>query len=237
MRSSRRDSLPGSPAKRRAGAGPASAPLLSPKEPRGENVLVDVYARVRPASQAEKDRGDKSVWQVRNAPDGGQTLQCTLHSASATGGKQQQCFRVNKVFGPADDSAAVYEAVVSDKVQSAADGINACILAYGQTGSGKTHTMGEMVERAAQGLFDTISDDPDREYSVRVSAIEVYNEKVGRRGAACWWPSFSIRGAPDRHCSAATAACNDNRRETCFPARSRLWRSSTTPSGAPWWRG
>lgn len=65
-------------------------------------------------------------------------------------------------------------------------GFNCSIMAYGQTGAGKSYTM--MGQGANRGLLPNICDalfkqinsntDPKLEYQVRVSMLEVYNEKV-----------------------------------------------------------
>lgn len=65
-------------------------------------------------------------------------------------------------------------------------GRNGTILTYGQTGSGKTHTLlGVMndpetrgiVPRAVQELAGGLQD-ADTECTVRVSAIEIYRERI-----------------------------------------------------------
>ena len=83
----------------------------------------------------------------------------------------------------------VYEKAVEPIVESVLDGYNGTIFAYGQTSSGKTHTMlGEDIEseehrgiipRMVKGIFAKISAAPeDIEFSMRVSFIEIYNEKI-----------------------------------------------------------
>ncbi|KAI9477418.1 kinesin motor domain-containing protein, partial [Coemansia mojavensis] len=61
-------------------------------------------------------------------------------------------------------------------------GFNGTIFAYGQTSSGKTHTMhgsGQepgIIKLAVQEIFDTVKNDTKREYLIRVSFLEIYNE-------------------------------------------------------------
>lgn len=61
-------------------------------------------------------------------------------------------------------------------------GFNSTIFAYGQTGSGKTHTMtgteGEVgiIPLAVSGVFEAIEQNPGRNYLLRVSYLEIYNE-------------------------------------------------------------
>lgn len=66
-------------------------------------------------------------------------------------------------------------------------GYNGTIFAYGQTGTGKTFTitgvpddpvnMGIM-PRAFENIFEQISCDTKRQYLVRASYLEIYNEEI-----------------------------------------------------------
>ena len=64
------------------------------------------------------------------------------------------------------------------------NGINGSIFAYGQTSSGKTHTMigtreqpGILALSAAE-IFRRIANTLDREFIVRASFVEIYNERT-----------------------------------------------------------
>jgi hypothetical protein len=67
-------------------------------------------------------------------------------------------------------------------------GYHGTIFAYGQTGSGKTYTMEGnqrqtgITQRSVHELFARISEmkqqEPQRHYSVFVSYLQIYNEKV-----------------------------------------------------------
>ena len=70
-------------------------------------------------------------------------------------------------------------------VWSAMDGYNATIFAYGQTGSGKTYTMKGNLRRnpgliplSLQDIFEYIKSTPEREFLLRVSYFEIYNEII-----------------------------------------------------------
>lgn len=72
-------------------------------------------------------------------------------------------------------------------MHSAASGFNACIFAYGQTGSGKTHTMRGVQHLAAEHLFQIIDNAHGRDFVIRLTALEIYNEVRGLAGASgCW---------------------------------------------------
>lgn len=61
-------------------------------------------------------------------------------------------------------------------------GVNGTVFAYGVTSSGKTHTMmGEsecpgIVPQSISQIFDIIENHPNREYLLRLSMMEIYNE-------------------------------------------------------------
>ena len=93
------------------------------------------------------------------------------------------------VFDMSTTQKQVYDITVAPIVESVLDGYNGTILAYGQTSSGKTHTMlGEdldneeergIIPRMVTGFFEKIADQPeDIEFSIRVSFLEIYNEKI-----------------------------------------------------------
>ncbi|RHY28026.1 hypothetical protein DYB32_006324 [Aphanomyces invadans] len=72
-------------------------------------------------------------------------------------------------------------------VQSIFEGYNGTIFAYGQTGCGKTHTMqGKdsppelrgVIPHAFDHVFDNINADTEREYMVRATYLEIYNEDI-----------------------------------------------------------
>ncbi|XP_078447871.1 kinesin-like protein KIN-7F isoform X2 [Wolffia australiana] len=61
---------------------------------------------------------------------------------------------------------------------SVVSGINASIFAYGQTSSGKTYTMTGLTEMATSDIYDYIQRHKDREFVLKFSAMEIYNESV-----------------------------------------------------------
>jgi centromeric protein E len=67
---------------------------------------------------------------------------------------------------------------------AAMDGYNAVIFAYGQTASGKTHTLTGspaepgIIPLSIADLFAQIRSTPDREFLLRASYLELYNETI-----------------------------------------------------------
>jgi centromeric protein E len=64
------------------------------------------------------------------------------------------------------------------------DGYNAVVFAYGQTASGKTFTLTGspsnpgIIPLAISDLFSQIRSTPDREFLLRASYLELYNEAI-----------------------------------------------------------
>ncbi|CUA73207.1 Kinesin-like protein NACK2 [Rhizoctonia solani] len=67
---------------------------------------------------------------------------------------------------------------------AAMDGYNAVVFAYGQTASGKTFTLSGsedqpgIIPRAMREVFGYIKKHPDREFLLRASYLEIYNEQI-----------------------------------------------------------
>ncbi|KAL3670369.1 hypothetical protein V7S43_004678 [Phytophthora oleae] len=82
----------------------------------------------------------------------------------------------------------VYEAIARDIVHGAVvDGVNGTILAYGQTGAGKSFTMiGDtrnyqhrgIAPRAIGQLFEEVESRIELQYTIRVSYMEIYNDRI-----------------------------------------------------------
>ncbi|KAK7816205.1 kinesin-like protein nack2 [Quercus suber] len=135
---------------------------------REEKILVTV--RMRPLSRKEQALYDLIAWDcvdehsiVFNNPN---------HERSAT------TYTFDKVFSPTCSTQKVYEEGAKDVALSALTGINATIFAYGQTSSGKTYTMRGITENAIKDIYEHIRNHQERDFVVRVSALEIYNETV-----------------------------------------------------------
>eukprot|EP00906_Rhabdomonas_costata_P014871 RCo021335 len=81
---------------------------------------------------------------------------------------------------------AVFAGVGQHIVSSLFDGYNGTIMAYGQTGAGKTYTMSGgsdfkqrgLVPRVVMHVFNEIANKPELAFEVRVSYMEIYNERL-----------------------------------------------------------
>lgn len=94
-------------------------------------------------------------------------------------------------YGAEDDTKTVYNDLVKPIVLSAATGQHGTVFVYGQTGSGKTYTMqgGDLdpfigsrpkgiIQMAAADIFDRIESSGTRDWTIKASFFEVYNEEV-----------------------------------------------------------
>ncbi|GMJ03555.1 kinesin 7.4 [Hibiscus trionum] len=155
----------------------ATAPVaLAPEEiqleaPRsGDSISVTV--RFRPLSEREFQKGDAIAWYA----DGDRIVRNEYNPATA--------YAFDRVFGPHTATQEVYEVAAKPVVQAAMEGVNGTVFAYGVTSSGKTHTMhGDqnapgIIPLAIKDVFSIIQDTPGREFLLRVSYLEIYNEVI-----------------------------------------------------------
>eukprot|EP00250_Pteridium_aquilinum_P013264 c21239_g1_i1 orf=280-3999(+) len=135
-----------------------------------ENVTVTV--RFRPLSQREIQKGDEVAWYA----DGDTTVRSEFNAATG--------YAFDRVFGPATTTRHVYDAAAQHVVGGAMEGVNGTVFAYGVTSSGKTHTMhGDqkspgIIPLAVKDVFSIIQETPGREFLLRVSYLEIYNEVI-----------------------------------------------------------
>lgn len=135
-----------------------------------ENVTVTV--RFRPLSQREIRQGEEIAWYAD-----GETIVRNEHNPSIA-------YAYDRVFGPTTTTRHVYDVAAQHIVGGAMEGINGTIFAYGVTSSGKTHTMhGDqrspgIIPLAVKDAFSIIQETPSREFLLRVSYLEIYNEVV-----------------------------------------------------------
>ncbi|CAH8354682.1 unnamed protein product [Eruca vesicaria subsp. sativa] len=93
-------------------------------------------------------------------------------------------FEFDRIFREDCKTVQVYEARTKDIVAAAVRGFNGTVFAYGQTNSGKTHTMRGsptepgVIPLAVHDLFETIYQDASREFLLRMSYLEIYNEDI-----------------------------------------------------------
>ncbi|KAG9440639.1 hypothetical protein H6P81_020804 [Aristolochia fimbriata] len=93
-------------------------------------------------------------------------------------------YAFDHVFDQGSTNARIYELLTKDIIRAAVDGFNGTAFAYGQTSSGKTYTMNGsdtdpgIIHLAVKDIFENIKMIDDREFLVRVSYMEIYNEEI-----------------------------------------------------------
>ncbi|XP_036201163.1 kinesin-like protein KIFC3 isoform X4 [Myotis myotis] len=137
---------------------------------------IRVIARVRPVTKEDGD-GPEASNAVTFDPDDDSVIHL-LHKGKPVS------FELDKVFSPRASQQDVFQEVQA-LITSCIDGFNVCIFAYGQTGAGKTYTMEGTPEnpginqRALQLLFSEVQEKAsDWEFTITVSAAEIYNEAL-----------------------------------------------------------
>ncbi|PKI82772.1 hypothetical protein MVES1_003601 [Malassezia vespertilionis] len=154
-----------------------------------ENVVVCV--RMRPTDED----GGAPIWSVDKAAhcivptEQHPALARRAASTTTTAMEEEEhgklydfCYD-NLVLGT-ESTDALYTQSVLPVVRSAMEGYNGTVFAYGQTGSGKTYTMSGVehdegvISRAVHDVFAMIRDAPDREFLLRISYLEIYNETL-----------------------------------------------------------
>jgi centromeric protein E len=145
---------------------------------------ICVAIRVRPLNGREKIQGQRSIWRTLPEHDS-ITLITPEGNPLPDRSANHTFFTYDKVFDEAASTRELYQAVCAPIVSSVVEGFNGTIFAYGQTSSGKTFTMrgaGEgqegVLHLAAQHIFRLISETSDRDFLLRVSFLEIYNENI-----------------------------------------------------------
>lgn len=140
------------------------------KEQKG-NVTVSV--RVRPDNAGHEATAAEGEWMV----DGRRSL-------IAYRGKEGGDYLYDNVFGVNDDNSRVYDSAAKRLVRRVMEGYHGTVFAYGMTGTGKTFSMQGttsspgVIPLAITDIFSYIRETPHREFLLRVSYLEIYNEKI-----------------------------------------------------------
>ncbi|CAA2974341.1 kinesin NACK2 [Olea europaea subsp. europaea] len=135
-----------------------------------EKIFVSV--RLRPLNERELARNEISDWECINNTTiifKNSLQERTLLPAAYT---------FDRVFGCDCPTKQVYEEAAKKVALSVLSGINSSIFAYGQTSSGKTYTMSGVTECAILDIYDYIDKHCEREFVLKFSAMEIYNESV-----------------------------------------------------------
>jgi centromeric protein E len=91
---------------------------------------------------------------------------------------------LDNVFATHDNNARVYDSSAKRLVRRVMEGYHGTVFAYGMTGTGKTFSMQGtasspgVIPLAITDIFSYIRETPSREFLLRVSYLEIYNEKI-----------------------------------------------------------
>jgi centromeric protein E len=168
-----------------------------------DKVLVSI--RVRPSESP-------TAWEAQTSANSIKLLS-QHHRNAATA---PPLFHFDEIL-TGSDNKSVYNAVARNHVCAAMDGYNSVIFAYGQTASGKTFTLvcsrrdhvivciltclqsGDddhpgIIPRAMKDVFAFIRRTPEREYLLRCSYLEIYNETIYDLLAPSSAPAVQLQG-------------------------------------------
>ncbi|KAM9833553.1 kinesin-like protein KIF1C isoform X1 [Syngnathus typhle] len=149
---------------------------------------VKVAVRVRPFNARETGRNAKCVIQMQ-----GNTT-CIVNPKQPKDAAKNFTFDHSYWSHTTPDEPTfasqrqVYQDIGEEMLLHAFEGYNVCIFAYGQTGAGKSYTMMGKQETGQEGIIPQLCEDlfqrtggntdPDLTYSVEVSYMEIYCERV-----------------------------------------------------------
>ncbi|KAJ4272017.1 Kinesin-like protein kip2 [Fusarium torreyae] len=134
------------------------------------NVVVSV--RVRPDANGSNG-SPEGEWMV----DGRKSL-------ISFRGKDGGDHFYDNVFTTHDNNSRVYDHIAKRLVRRVMEGYHGTVFAYGMTGTGKTFSMQGtasspgVIPLAITDIFSYIRETPSREFLLRVSYLEIYNEKI-----------------------------------------------------------
>ncbi|KAK7321625.1 hypothetical protein VNO77_32451 [Canavalia gladiata] len=136
---------------------------------------ICVAVRLRPPVSAE-DSINGTFWKVEDN-------RISLHKIHGTP-LSSSSYAFDHIFDESSNNSSVYHLLTKDIIHAALDGFNGTAFAYGQTSSGKTFTMNGsetdpgVIPRAVRDIFAKIETMSDREFLIRVSYMEIYNEEI-----------------------------------------------------------
>ncbi|KAK4172152.1 P-loop containing nucleoside triphosphate hydrolase protein [Triangularia setosa] len=139
---------------------------------------IKVVARFRPQNRVEIESGGQPIVTFQG-PD-----TCTVDSKEAQGS-----FTFDRVFDMSCKQSDIFDFSIKPTVDDILNGYNGTVFAYGQTGAGKSYTMmgtniddeggRGVIPRIVEQIFSQIMSSPANiEYTVRVSYMEIYMERI-----------------------------------------------------------
>ncbi|KAF3633416.1 kinesin-like protein KIN-7F [Capsicum chacoense] len=134
---------------------------------------IFVSARLRPLNEKERN-DDVSDWECINDT----TIIYNISFSPSERLMYPSAYTFDRVFSNDCSTRQVYEEAAKEVALSVVKGINSSILAYGQTSSGKTYTMTGITEYAIADIYEYVQKHAERDFVLKFSALEIYNESV-----------------------------------------------------------
>lgn len=142
---------------------------------------VRVMVRCRPMNKKEMDRGSYSVMDFDE-----KARSASIKDPDEEANVRQ--FTYDAVFREQTAQSKIYETSTFPIQEAVFNGYNGTVFAYGQTGCGKSHTMmGNIHSDSEKGIIPRTfshmlsvieSNKASKQYLIRVSFIEIYNEMI-----------------------------------------------------------
>lgn len=138
-----------------------------------EKIFVSV--RLRPLNERERMKFDVSDWECINDTS---ILYKNADLSVSERSMYPTVYTFDRVFRGDCSTKKVYEEGAKEVALSVVNGINSTVFAYGQTSSGKTYTMTGITEYTISDIYDYVQKHNEREFVLKFSAMEIYNECV-----------------------------------------------------------
>ncbi len=169
-----------------------TGPMPASSNRGSEGICVGI--RMRPLNDREISSGTYKIFNCQTS--------CNAVSQMNKDGQAVETYYYDKVFDEHSSTVDVYDHIGKDIVKGVMNGINVTIFACklilhpsipsclyfhdldGQTSSGKTHTMlggGDqkgVLNMAAEDIFRHIAQHPNRDFLMRASFVELYQENI-----------------------------------------------------------
>ncbi|KAG6399675.1 hypothetical protein SASPL_141156 [Salvia splendens] len=142
---------------------------------RGNGERINVSVRLRPLNGREISRHDAADWDCINDNT---VVYKNANVSASDRSMYPTAYKFDRVFKPDCSTREVYEKAAKNVAISVVSGLNSSVFAYGQTSSGKTFTMTGVTEYAIADIYDYIQKHSERDFVLKFSALEIYNESV-----------------------------------------------------------
>lgn len=115
-------------------------------------------------------------------------------------------FTFDTVYDPNTKQEDIFNETAYPIIDNVFEGYNGTIFAYGQTGTGKSHTMSGVLDnqehwgiipRSFDTIFKTINCETKKQFLVRVSYLEIYNEEVYDLLSPSFQSKLELKEKPD----------------------------------------